>query len=131
MIRLPLDVAITSILGRKEAPNYRDLGHNMKIKDLFTILGLKGSPMLYHYMEGRTLKIEPERAMVLLDKFDILIDEWEDKEELERDAVNSELSVQIAREPIVAIIEEIVTLEQVTDVYRLRRGMRRLIAKYY
>ena len=131
MIRLPLNVAITSLLGRKTDPNYRDLGHNMKIKDLYTILGLKGSPMLYHYMEGRTQSIEPERAMVLMDKFGILVDEWEDRDELERDATNAELSAQIAREPIVAIIDEIVTLESVTDVYRLRRGLRRLIAKYY
>ena len=131
MIRLPLDVAITSLLGRKTEPNYRDIGHNMKIKDLYTLLGLKGSPMLYHYMTGRTKEIEPERALVILKKFGILIDEWENEEELEREAVNSELSAQIAREPIIAIVDEIVTLESVTDVYRLRRGLRRLIAKYY
>ncbi len=130
MIRLSLDVAITSLLGRKTDPIYREVGQNMKLKDLYTMLSVT-SPMIYHYMTGRTKRIEPERAIVILNKFDILIDEWSDKDELMQDATNAELSAQIAREPIVAIIDEIITLEAVTDVYRLRRGLRRLIAKYY
>lgn len=130
-IRLPLDGAIASILGRKEHENYRDVGQMMKIHDLYKLLGLTNSPMLYHYMSGKTKKIEPERALILFNKFNILVDHWEDEDELERDANNSELSAQIAKEPIREIIEEIVEIEKHEDVYAIRRQLRQLIARYY
>lgn len=130
-MRLPLDHAIASILGRKDHEGYRDIGQQMKIHDLYKILGLTNSPMIYSYMSGKTKKIEPERAMVLYNKFDVLIDKWATPEELERDATNVELSNEIAKEPIKAIIEEIVEIENSEDIYAIRRGLRRLIARYY
>jgi hypothetical protein len=82
-------------------------------------------------MSGKTKKIEPERALILFNKFNILVDHWEDEDELERDANNSELSAQIAKEPIREIIEEIVEIEKHEDVYAIRRQLRQLIARYY
>ena len=102
--RLPLDVAITSLLGRKSDPLYREIGHSFKVEDLYKLLGLKGSPMLYHYMSGKTDKIEPERALVMYDKLNILIDQWDDPEELKNEAVNTEFSKMIAREPMKKVI---------------------------
>ena len=131
MIRLPLDVTITSLLGRKKDPLYRDIGHNFKVEPLYKLLGLKGSPMLYHYMSGKTETIEPERALVIFEKFDILIDDWEDEEELRRDAVNTELSKQIAREPMVKVMEMLVELESALSMTTMKRGIRKILAKYY
>ena len=132
IIRLPLDHAIASILGKKDHEGYRDIGQNMKNKDLYTILGVT-SPMLYHYLSGHTTKIEPERALVLLDKFDVLINDWQDRDDLERDATNAELSDAIAKAPTNEIMDKLVELdENASDNHqRLRRGVRKLIAKYY
>jgi len=132
IIRLSLQHAVISILGRKHDEGYRDIGHNMKNKDLYTMLGVT-SPMLYHYISGHTTKIEPERALVLLDKLGVLIDHWKDREELERDATNAELSDAIAKAPINGIIDELVELDDhaSNNYERLRRGVRKLIAKYY
>ncbi len=133
MTRLPLSVAISSILGRKEDPGYRDIGHSMKVVDLRKLLGLTGSPMLYNYMNGTTEKIEPERALVMLYKFDVLVDQWLTIDELERDADNVELSLKVAREPIKEIIDELIDVDDrcADNHAKLRRGVRKLIAKYY
>ena len=131
LIRMPLGGAIASILGRKDHKGYRDVGQLMKIHDLYKMLGLTNSPMLYNYMSGKTKVIDPERALVILNKFNILIDKWKDTEELKRDAENTELSTQIAKEPIKDIIQEIVEIEANEDIYAVRRGLRRLIARYY
>ena len=131
MIRLPLNVTITSLLGRKKDPIYRDVGQNMKVEDLYKMLGLKGSPMLYHYMSGKTETIEPERALVILAKFDILIDEWADEEELTRDATNTELSKQIAKEPFIKVMEMLIELETSASMSTMKRGIRKILAKYY
>ena len=87
--------------------------------------------MLYHYMSGKTETIEPERALVIFEKFDILIDDWEDEEELRRDAVNTELSKQIAREPMVKVMEMLVELESALSMTTMKRGIRKILAKYY
>ena len=131
VIRLSLPAAIASILGKKEHEEYRNVGQCMKIQDLYKLMGLSNSPMLYNYMSGKTAKIEPERAVVLLDKFNILIDNWLDADDLREEANNTELSLQIAREPIKGIIEEIVEIESNEDIYALRKGLRKLIARYY
>jgi len=103
----------------------------MNAKDLYGLLGLTGSPMLYNYMSGKTKTIDAERAVVILDKFNILVEDWLTEEELRSDATNKELSAQIAREPIRKIIEEIVEVESNEDIYALRKGLRKLIARYY
>ena len=131
MIRLPLDVTITSLLGRKKDPIYRDIGQAFKVEDLYKMLGLKGSPMLYHYMSGKTLEIEPERAIVILEKFDILIDYWLDEEELRREAVNTELSKKIAREPMIKVMEALVEIESAKSMTTMKRGIRKILARYY
>ena len=131
VIRMKLSSAITSLLGRKKDPLYRDIGHNFKVEPLYKLLGLKGSPMLYHYMSGKTDKIEPERALVIFEKFNILIDEWEDEEELRRDAVNTEFSKQIAREPMTKVMELLVELESAMSMATMKRGIRKILAKYY
>ncbi len=131
IIRLSLPAAIASILGKKDHEEYRNVGQCMKIQDLYKLMGLSNSPMLYNYMSGKTIKIEPERAVVLLDKFNILIDTWLDADDLREEANNTELSLQIAREPIKGIIEEVVEIESNEDIYALRKGLRKLIARYY
>jgi len=131
IIRLSLPAAIASILGRKDHEEYRNIKQNMNIKDLYKLLGLTNSPMLYNYMSGKTKGIDSERALVLLDKFDILVTDWLTPEELREEATNTELSAQIAREPIKDIINEIVDIEANEDIYSLRRGLRQLIARYY
>ena len=131
MIRLSLAVAIASLLNKKEHEGYRNVGHNLNAKELYTLMGLKASPMLYNYMSGKTKTIEPERAIVLFDKFDILIDDWLTPEELQQDVTNRELSMQIAAQPIQEIIEEIVVVERLETEAQLRRGLRKLIARYY
>ena len=131
MIRLSLPAAVASILGNKAHEDYRDIGQNMLAKDLYKLMGLTGSPMLYNYMSGKTQKIDPERAMVLLTKFDLLVDKWLTPEELREEATNREVSLQIAREPIRGIIEEIVEIETIKGEYEMRRGLRKLIARYY
>ena len=131
MIRLPLDVAILSILGRRKEPKYRDIGHSMKVDDLYKLLGLKGSPMLYHYMNGNTENIEPERAIVILEKFDVLIDLWETEEELRREATNMEMSRQIINEPFIPLMEELVKLEEAVSITTIKRGIRKILARFY
>ena len=131
MIRLSLPATIASILGKTDHEEYRNVGQCMKVQDLYKTIGLTGSPMLYNYMSGKTEKIEPERALVILDKFNILVDLWLDEEELKEEASNTELSAQIAREPIKGIIEQIVEIESNEDIYALRKGLRKLIARYY
>ena len=131
VIRLSVPAAVASVLGKKDHEAYRDIGQAMKIKELYKLLGLTGSPMLYNYMSGKTESIEPERAVVFLDKFNVLIDDWLDEAELRSDVTNRELSAQIAREPIKGIIEEIVEIEANEDLYALRKGLRKLIARYY
>lgn len=134
VIRMSLAGAIASILGRKDHADYRNIKQSMKISDLYKLLGLTGSPMLYNYMGGKTKTIEAERAVVILDKFNVLVDLWLTEDELIDDAINAELSAQIAREPIKDIIEEIVEIEQsMRDDNHMatRRAMRKLIAKYY
>ena len=131
MIRLPLGVAIASLLNKKEFKGYRNVGHNLNAKELYTLMGLKASPMLYNYMSGKTKTIEPERAFVIYQKFDILIDDWLTPEELQQDVTNRELSVQIAAQPIREIIEGIVDVERLDTEAKMRRGLRKLIARYY
>ena len=131
MIRLPLDVTITSLLVRTKDPLYRDVGQNFKIDDLYKLLGLKGNPMLYHYMSGKTDKIEAERALVIYEKFDILIDQWADADELQREAVNTALSQQIAREPMIKVMEMLVEIETAMSMATMKRGIRKILAKYY
>ena len=131
MIRLSLPASIASVLGKREHDGYHNIGQCMKSKDLYKLLGLTNSPMLYNYMSGKTISIDPERALVLLDKFDILVDDWLTPEDLRADASNAERSLQIAREPIKGIIEEIVEIESNEDIYSLRRGLRKLISRYY
>lgn len=131
MIKLSLPATIASILGKREHEDYQDVGHKMSVKDLYKLLGLTGSPMLYNYMSGKTKSIEAERAVVIHDKFGILVDHWNSAEELKQDATNTELSEQIAREPLKEIINDIVELEANEDVYSLRKGLRRIIARYY
>ena len=129
--RLPLDVTTISILGRTKDPKYRDIGHNMKVDDLYKMLGLKGSPMLYHYMSGKTESIEPERAVVILDRFDILIDQWETEEELRREAVNTELSNQIAREPFIKLMDMLIKVEEAPSMTTMKQGIRKILARFY
>ena len=131
VISLSLPVAIASILGKRDFDGYVDVGQNMNIKDLYKLLGLTNSPMIYNYLNEKTKNIDPERALVLLDKFNILIDDWSAEHELRADATNAELSAQIAREPIKDIVEEIVAIEANEDIYAIRRGLRKLIARYY
>ncbi len=131
MIKLSLPATIASILGKREHEDYIDIKQAMAIKDLYKLMGLSNSPMLYNYMSGKTEKIEPERALVLLDKFDILVDLWDSADTLRADAANAELSAQIAREPIKGLIEELIEVEAKEDEYALRRGLRKLIARYY
>ena len=131
VVRLSLPSAIASILGKREHEAYRDIGQLMNAKDLYKLMGLTGSPMLYNYMSGKTKTIEPERAIVLLDKFNVLIEDWLTAEELRGDVTNKELSLQIAREPVRQIMNELVEVEANEDIYALRKGLRKLIAKYY
>lgn len=131
IIRISLSAAVASILGKRDHEAYRNIGQKMNVKDLYKLLGLSNSPMLYNYMSGKTRTIEPERALVFLEKFDILIEDWLTEEELRDDATNTEISAQIAREPIKDIIESIVEIESNEDIYALRRGLRKLIARYY
>ena len=131
IMRLSLDVAITSLLGRKGDPLYRDIGHDMKVKTLYELLGLKGSPMLYKYMDGTTKKLEPERALIILDKFDILVDLWEDEEELRREAVNVGNSKEMAKQPFIEVMEDLIKLETAKSMTTMKRGIRRILAKYY
>ena len=131
LIRLSLPATIASVLGKRKHEDYRDIGQLMNAKDLYKLLGLTGSPMIYNYLSGKTKTIDPERAVVLLDKFNVLVDEWLTPEELRADATNKELSAQIAREPIKDIINSIVEIEANEDIYALRKGLRKLIARYY
>lgn len=131
VIRLPLDVAIASILGRKSHKGYRDIGHHMKVQDLYKLMGLTGSPMIYSYLGGNVKKIDPQRALVLLKKFNILVDFWLTPEDLMLDADNEVISEQIAYEPIREIIEEIVSIETLDNLQDIKRAIRQLIAKYY
>ena len=131
MIRLPLPSAIASLLGKKEHTAYRDIGITVKAKDLYKMLGLTNSPMLYKYMEIEDLTIAPERALVFLDKFDILISDWVSEEELRNDCTNKERGKEIAYQPIKEIMENLVELDSYEDDTALRRGLKKLIAKHY
>jgi hypothetical protein len=82
-------------------------------------------------MSGKTDNIEPERALVILVKFDVLIDEWEDEDELRREATNVELSKQIAREPFIEVMEMLVELENSASMSTMKRGIRKILAKFY
>ena len=131
MVRLPLPATIASLMGKKDHEGYRNVGQFMTAKDLYTLIGLSASPMLYNYMSEKTKTIEPERALVIYEKFDILIDEWLTPEELREDCTNKEMSMKIAAQPIKEIIEEIVKVERLEGESQMRRGLRKLIAKYY
>ncbi len=131
VVRLPLAHAIASILGKRDHEGYRNVGQNMTTKQLYTLIGLTSSPMLYNYMSGKTKKIEPERALVIYEKFNIIIDDWLTVAELKEDCINKELSQQIAAQPIKGIIGEIVDIEKLDSEAKRTRGLRKLIAKYY
>lgn len=131
MTKLPLSSAVASLLGKKDHDGYQDVGQLMTAKDLYKLMGLTGSPMLYNYMSGKTKKIEPERAMILWDKFSILVDDWENPDDLQRDCTNVELSKQIANEPIKEIVEQLVEVESSDNYHDMKRGLRKLIARYY
>ena len=129
--RLPLDSAIASILGKKEHDGYRDIGQNMKVKDLRKILGLTATPMIYNYMSGKTKRIDPERALVVFETFGILIDDWLTSDELKIDATNSEISNQIASEPLREIMDDILEAERASTFDGMKRKLRLIIARYY
>ena len=129
MIRLSLGGAIASILGKKEHIDYRDVGVKMKIKPFSSLIKVT-TPMLYNYMNGRTQTIEAERALVILEQFDILVDDWLNRLELEQDLKNEDLGEQIAREPTREIVESLVELEPL-EGEELKRAVRVLIAKHY
>jgi len=132
MTKISLSGAVASILGKKDHEDYQEIGQLMGAKDLYTLIGLTGSPMLYNYMSGKTKNIEPERAKVFLDKFDLLIDLWDDPNTLRQDCTSTALSKQIAYEPIKGIIDYLVELEkEAEDNYEFRRGIRKLIVKHY
>ena len=127
---IPLDGAIASILGRVNHPNYVDIGHSMKVQDLYQFLGLSNSPMLYHYMSGKTKKIEPDRAIIILKKFNILINLWEDVEELKKETSNIEVSSRLMRGPVDKILSELEQIEQMADFYEMKKGIKILIGRY-
>jgi len=128
VVRLPLDSAIASILGNKNHEGYREINQNMKVSDLRKLLGLTGTPMIYNYMGGKTKTIEPDRAIVLLTKFNVLITDWATADELILEAGNAAISAQIAYEPIREVMEELLVAERQPD---LKRAIRKIIAKYY
>ncbi len=130
-LRLDIATAITSLLGRTKDPLYREVGYSFKVEDLFKILGLKGSPMLYHYMSGKTDKIEPERALVIYEKFSILIDQWESPADLRQEATNTLFSKEIAKEPMKKVMEMLIEVESAVSMTSMKRGIRKILAKYY
>ena len=123
--------AVASLLGKKDHEDYRDVGVTLLAKDLYKLLGLTNSPMLYKYMSNKDSKIDPERAKVFLDKFDILIDIWLTPDELARDCTNAEAGRAIAYQPIKEIIEDIVEIDSIQDNTQMRRQIKLLIAKWY
>ena len=132
VISMELDSAIASILGRTNHPSYVKLKYTMKVQELYKLLGLSGSPMLYKYMSGQTKSIEPERALVLYDKMGILLSQWDDRESIEAQINSDTLGATIANEPIKKVVEELVEIEADNDTYdTLRRGVRGLIFKHY
>jgi len=131
VIRLPLDAAIASILGKRDHSGYRNIGHNMSVKSLYTTLGLTGSPMIYKYLSGGTKNIEPERALAILREFGVLIDTWLTEEELLASCTNKELSIQIASRPIQEVIEKVIEAEKLQGEGAIKKALRKIIAKYY
>jgi len=131
MVRISLSGAVASLLGKTEHPNYTRVGKVMKAKDLYKMLGLTGSPMLYKYMSDDKVTIDPERAMVFYKRFDMLIDDWLTGEELGNDCKDVEAGRKIAYMPIKEIIDDIVEIDAIEDDTDMRRSLKKLIAKWY
>ena len=130
-VRLTLSEAVTSLLGKKTHENYREGFPTLKAVDLYRTLGLTGSPMLYKYMDKEDITLEPERARVFYDKFEILISDWATPEELIEDCTNKELGAKIAYEPIKEIVESLVSVDSIEDESDFRRAIKVIIAKWY
>ena len=131
MVTLSIRHAVVSLLGKREEPGYVDVGMHYPINELRKLIGLKATPMLYNYISGKTQEIEPERAKVFLEKFDILINQWNSPEELLADCVNNKRAMEIAYIPIEDIMKELVNISQIEHENKLRRSLLGLIAKYY
>ncbi len=129
--RLSLSQAVVSLLGKKTHSNYREGFPTMKAVDLYRALGLTGSPMLYKYADKDDITLEPERARVFLDKFDILISDWSTEEELINDCTNKEMGAKIAYQPIKDIVDGIVEADGIEDDKEFRRAIKKVIARWY
>ena len=117
--------------GNKAAPDFMDLGIEMKAVALYKTLGLTGSPMLYKYMDNEDITIDPERAKIFLDKFDVLINDWGTPEELLNDCNNRELGAKLAYEPIREIVDAIVDADSIDGDKEFRRAIKVIIAKWF
>ena len=131
MFHLSVKTATRSLLGRKDKRDYVDVGIIMGTKELYKAIGLTDTPMLYNYEKGLTYKIEPERAMLFLEKFDILIDLWPTVDALRAECTNRRRGKELAYEPIKKIMAEIVKVSQIESCEDRQRGLLGLIAKYY
>ncbi len=130
-VRMCLAGAIASILGRRDHPEYREIGLHLKVQDLRKLLGLTGTPMIYSYLSYKTDKIDAERALVIYEKFNIIIDQWLTSDELKIEATNAELSKQIAKEPLKDILADVETAESKSTIEGVKRELRKIIARYY
>jgi len=131
MLRLSLRDTFASLMGRRELDGYRELGVKIKTKDLYLMLGLTDSPMLYKYRDGITKSISADKALVIFEMFDVLIDLWLTEEELRNDVKNSMGGKALVSRLYKPIIDELVVLDAIEDNDKLRRGFKRLIARYY
>ena len=131
MFNLTLKEAVVSVLGKREDPSFTDVGLRVTIGELYKALGLSATPMLYNYISGKTKDIEPERALVFLEQYNILLKQWNSPDELRADCTNRELGKKIAYKPIEEIMNELVELSQMDDDRQMRRGLLGLIARNY
>jgi len=128
---MKLHHAMRSILGKKDENGYVDIGIQMGVNSLYKLLGLSSTPMLYNYANAKTLKIEPERALVILEKFDILIDLWSSEDALRADCTNRELGRKVAYAPIKEIIEDLLEVSKLGDCSEAHKALLAVIGKHY
>lgn len=131
MIKLSVGGAIASLLGKTEHPDYQDVGYKLKVKELATVLGLTATPMLYHYMNGKTKTMEAERVLIIAKRFNILISDWGSIEEVEVDCASRDKASDMLKSTTNPILEEIIEIEKLQDLVDIKQALRRIIVRYY
>jgi hypothetical protein len=126
-IRMSLKEATCSLMRAWKGEGGRDIGVALSIKQFTDIFDVT-NPMIYAYRDERVTSVTAERALVFLDKFNILLDEYNSAEELRNLVKNANASITLGGYD--ALKKEIYEAGQCTNFQDMKPIVLKAIARH-